>query len=277
MKIIVAKNIGFCFGVKRAIEIAEKSLKEDPVPIQFLGELINNEVVIKEIKRKGGKFVSNPGKIKSGTLVIRAHGMPSFVPPKNVLIKDATCPLVKRAQRVAKSLFKEGYKVIIIGDKNHPEVKGIQGYIKNKGIVIENELDLQRLKNLKKIGVIAQTTQNLAHISQLLKILKKKDRELKWVNTLCPEVSFRQKELSQILKKVEGVLVIGSRSSANTGRLVEIVKKAKKPVWRVNSFEDLEKQKFENISLLGVVSGTSAPDWEVEKIRQYLLKQQGKG
>ena len=271
MKIIVSKNIGFCFGVKRAIEIAEKALKEGPSPVQFLGDLINNEVVIKEVKRKGGRFIPNLKQVKSGTLVIRAHGMPPFSPPKNVLIKDATCPLVKRVQETAKSLRRKGYAVVIIGDKNHPEIKGIQGYVDNQAIIIEKESDIQKLKNFKKIGIVAQTTQNLDNINRILKILRKRAKIVKWINTLCPEVFSRQKELRKIIRKAEGILVIGSRSSANTRRLAEIAKKAKKPVWQVNSLKELKKQKFHNINSLGIVSGTSAPDWEVEKIKRYLI------
>lgn len=271
MKIFVAKNIGFCFGVKRAIEIAEKALKEGPSPVQFLGELVNNEVVIKKIKKKGGRFVPGLKQVKSGTLLIRAHGMPPFSPPKNVLIKDATCPLVKRVQETAQSLRKEGYAVVIIGDKDHPEIKGIQGYVDNQAIIIEKARDVQKLKNFKKIGVVAQTTQNLDNIHQILKILRKRAKTVKWINTLCPEVFSRQRELREILKKAEGILVIGSRSSANTRRLAEIAKKAKKPVWRVNSLKELKKQKFNNMNSLGIVSGTSAPDWEIEKIKRYLI------
>lgn len=251
--------------------MAEKSLKEDPAPVQFLGELINNEVVIRQIERKGGKFIPNLKKVKSGTLVIRAHGMPPFNPPKNVLIKDATCPLVKRVQETAQSLRKKGYAVVVIGDKNHPEIKGIQGYVDNQAIIIEKETDIQKLKNFKKIGVVAQTTQNLDNINRILKILRKKAKAVRWINTLCPEVFSRQKELRRILRKAEGILVIGSRSSANTRRLTEIAKKAKKSVWQVNSLKELKNQKFNNINSLGIVSGTSAPDWEVEKIKRYLI------
>lgn len=271
MKIIVAKNIGFCFGVKRAIEIAKRALKEGPSPVQFLGELINNEVVIKQIERKGGRFIPSLKQVKSGTLVIRAHGMPPFSLPKNVLIKDATCPLVKRVREAAKSLRKEGYSVVIIGDKNHPEIKGIQGYVGNQAIIIEKGTDAKKLKNFKKIGVVAQTTQNLDNINRILKILRKRAKTVKWINTLCSEVFSRQKELRRIIKKAEGILVIGSLSSANTRRLAEIAKKAKKPVWRVNSLNEVKKQKFHNINSLGIVSGTSAPDWEVEKIKRYLI------
>jgi len=278
MRIIFAKNIGFCSGVKRAVAIAEKSLKKDSRPVQFLGSLVHNEEVIKNLKKKGGIFISTLEEIKPGTLILRAHGEIldlQKVRAKKVLIRDTTCPLVKRAQRTANFLFEQGYQVIIIGDKKHPETKGIKRYTKNRALVIENEnqaKDPRFLKKVrdKKIGVVAQTTQNLDEANRILKILRNKSKGLKWINTICPEVLIRQKELSQILKKAEGILVVGSRSSANTKRLAEIVKRAKKPAWWINALENLKKQKFINISTLGVVSGTSTPDWEIKRIRTWL-------
>ncbi|MDI6603111.1 MAG: 4-hydroxy-3-methylbut-2-enyl diphosphate reductase [Patescibacteria group bacterium] len=272
MKIIVAKNIGFCTGVKRALDIARKSLEKDPLPVQFLGGLIHNEEIIKEIKNKGGIFISDPKEAKSGTLVIRAHGTPPLPPLNNVFIRDATCPLVKRVQEAAKSLFKKGYQVIIIGEKEHAEVKGIRGQIGNKAIVVENELAAKKIKQFKKIGVVTQTTQNLEKVNRILKILKRKATKIKFVNTLCPQVSLRQEEISQLLKKVDGVLVIGSAKSANTNQLVKIAKISKKPVWLVNSAKEIKKQDFKGINVLGVISGTSAPDWNIEKIKKRLMQ-----
>jgi (E)-4-hydroxy-3-methyl-but-2-enyl pyrophosphate reductase len=178
---------------------------------------------------------------------------------------------------------------VIIGEKKHPEVKSILGYIKNKGIVVRNESEAKKLKKNGKIGVIAQTTQDFKKIERILKDLKKKTNELKWVNTLCPQVSSRQKELSEIIKKVDGVLVIGSPTSANTQNLVSIVKNSKKSVWLANSAKEInylahggarhslrgkfdsakakiKKGDFKKISSLGIVSGTSAPDWIVKEI-----------
>lgn len=269
MKIIIAKHIGFCSGVKRAINIANQSLKKDPKPIQFLGELVHNEKVIDEIKNKGGKFISEPKQVLPGTLITRAHGIPPSVKKglkQDVLARETTCPLVTRAQNKAEFLFKQGYQVIIIGDKDHPETQAIKAQVKEQAIVVENQARLRELPNFKKIGVVCQTTQDLKEVNKLLKILKEKCQELKWFNTICPEVLARQKELGRILEKSEAILVIGSKRSANTSRLVEIVKKTKKPVWRVNSADELKKSNFQDISVLGVVSGTSTPNWLIKKV-----------
>jgi len=275
MKIVFAKNIGFCSGVKRAVAIAEKSLKKDPKPVQFLGPLIHNEKVIERLKKLGGKFIppSNlESGIKSGTLILRAHGeiVDLKKTEKKIIIRDTTCPLVKNAQLKAQNLFEDGYQVIIIGDKGHPEVKGIKGRTEGQALVLENESQAKSLPKFKKMGVVSQTTQDLNKVNEILKILKNKAKKFKWVNTVCPEVVFRQKELSKISKKADGILVIGSRSSANTRRLAEIVKKVKKPIWWINSLAKLKKINFKDISSLGVVSGTSTPDWEIKKIKEWL-------
>ena len=274
MKIIFAKHIGFCFGVKRAVALAENSLKKDKKPIWFLGKLVHNEKVLEKFTRKNVRFISNAQQVRSGTLIVQAHGFAPF-DNKKTLIRDATCPLVKRVQTLASSLYKKGYQVIIIGDKSHSETKGIKGYAGGKAIIINNEKQAERLPKYKKIGVVVQTTQSPGNFKKILKILKKKSRQIKWFNTICPEVNMRQKELKEILRRSGAILVIGSRLSANTKRLIQIAKKMKKKVFWVNSLEELKKKKFKGVSVLGVVSGTSAPDREIKKIKKWLtnLKQ----
>jgi len=274
MKVIFAKNIGFCSGVKRAVSIAKKSVKEDPKPIQFLGSLVHNEKVIERFRKKGVKFVVSPKQAISGTLIIQAHGFPPLSEEikKRLLIRDATCPLVKKAQVLANFLYQKDYQIIIVGDKNHAETKGIKGYIDNKATIVENENQAKKLPKFKKIGIVAQTTQGIEKFNQIIKILKSKTNEIKWFNTICPEVNARQKELNEILRISGGILVVGSRSSANTKRLVEKVKKLKKKVFWINSLEELKNKKLKGISTLGVVFGTSTPDWEIEKIKKYLEK-----
>lgn len=274
MKIISAKHLGFCSGVKRAIEIAERALKKDKKPIWFLGELVHNELVIKKFKKKNVKFISNPRTARSGTLIIQAHGFPPFpgAASNKLLIRDATCPLVKKAQMLARFLYKQGYKVVIIGDRNHSEVKGIDGYIKNKGIIVESGKGAKKLPRFNKIGIVAQTTQGEEKFNQILKILKRKSKKLKYFNTLCPEVRARQKELSKILQKCKEIIVVGSKSSANTKRLAEKAISLKKKVFWINSLKELKKKKLKNVPILGLVSGTSTPNWEIERIRKYLNK-----
>lgn len=274
MKIIFSKNLGFCSGVIRALSIANKAIAKDPKPIQFLGSLVHNELVTDEIKKRGVKFIKDPQQAKKGTIIIQAHGFPFFEHKisKEILIRDATCPLVKKAQTIAENLYKKNYKVIIIGDKDHPEVKGINSRTENTSIIIEDATQAKRL-NLpkgKKIGILSQTTQNREKVKRILEILLKKSKNIEFFDTICPEVEKRQNELNKIFKKCDGILVIGSRTSANTTRLFLLAKEKQKKAFWVNSLEELKKKEIKDVSVLGVVSGTSSPNWEIEKIKRYL-------
>lgn len=276
MKIVFAKNIGFCSGVKRAATITQKALKEDPWPIQFLGLLVHNEKVIEDFIKKGVKFIKELKEAKSGTIIIQAHGRPPFKQKINskFTIRDATCPLVKRAQLVAQSFFQKGCQVIILGDENHSEVIGIKGYTENTALVIKDEKEAKKLPFFEKIGFLSQTTKNEETFGRVLEILKKKSKEIFWQNTLCPEVKARQTELERILNNCDGVLLIGSRLSANTQRLAEKVEKLKKKLFWINFLEELKKQKINGVSKLGVISGTSTPNWEIERINLWLEEKQ---
>jgi (E)-4-hydroxy-3-methyl-but-2-enyl pyrophosphate reductase len=268
MKLIIAKHIGFCFGVRKALLITEQSISKDQKPIYVLGSLIHNDQVTQGLEKRHVNFIKNVSKAKSGTLIISAHGRPPLAQAyyKRTIIRDATCPLVKKVHNIVSDLNKNGYTVIIIGDREHDETIGIKGYTRNKAIIVENEKQAKKLPKYKKIGVVAQTTQNLNQVTKIVRILREKGGEINWINTLCPEVLQRQKEALDIAKKTDGVLVIGSKQSANTMRLAEIASSFKKPVWVVNSPEELKKKGLKRVSRLGVLSGTSASDWTIKKI-----------
>lgn len=270
MKVLFAKHIGFCSGVRRAVKIAMDALQNDPAPVQFLGEIIHNELIIKEVNKKGGKTISSIGEAQPGTVVIRAHGLAPTKIPENIKLRDTTCPLVERAQKSAENFYNQGYKVIIIGDKEHSEVKGINGYTENNSIIVSNLEKAKEIEFPSKAAAVIQTTRDHQKTKKIIKILKNKIDDFKWENTICPEVVSRQKELKEIFKKSEGILVIGSKKSANTGRLVQMAKERGKKVWWVNTKKETENKNFNNIETLGVISGTSAPDEEVQKIKKYL-------
>ena len=272
MKIIFAKKIGFCSGVKRAIRITEEALEENNPLVQFLGSLVHNEQVINLFQKKGVKFRKSLKEAKPGILIIQAHGTPPFKNSnKKILIRDATCPLVKKVQLIAGGFHKKGYQVIILGDKDHSETRGIKGHTNNKAIVVEDAKEAKGLPGFKKIGFVAQTTQSVEKFQEVLRVLKEKADKLVFENTICPEVASRQKELTKIIESTDGILIIGSRSSANTRRMVEKAKKFKKKVFWANSLEELILFEINGINKLGVVSGTSAPNWEINKIRRHLL------
>lgn len=280
MKIIISKNLGFCFGVRRSVSIARDCLKENKSQVNFLGYIVHNERVIEDFKNNGINFASDLSEVKKGILVTKAHGVSQDIldkaEEKGLEIKNTTCPIVREAQKKAEQLYLDGYQVIIIGEKEHPEPQIIKECAGGEAIITENEEEIKKMPFYKKIGVVAQTTKKRERVEELLRHLEKKCGELKWVDTICGEVSGRQTELKEILKEVEGVIVVGSKKSANTTRLAEITQKAGKKLFWVDSLEELDREEVRKLNSVGLVSGTSAPDEEVEKIKNFLKQYEEK-
>ena len=271
MEIILVPKIGFCFGVKRAVDISFGSLKKSSKPCQVLGPLVHNEFVIEKLKKSGIKFINSLNEAKGGTVIIPAHGEDPKILEKikkmGLEIIDTTCPLVKKVQDLAKNLQKEGYQVIIIGDKGHKEVKSIQAVIKRKGIIIDSEkyLPKLRIKN-KPVAVIVQTTQNPERVEKILRKLEKKFKNLEFHNTLCPTVQNYQKEVKKLTPKVDLMLIVGSKTSANTKRLAEIAKTSGKLVYHIESPAQLRKNWLSGVKKVGIAGGTSTPKWLIEEV-----------
>lgn len=279
MKIITAEKIGFCFGVRRSINMAKESLQQERErPVFLLGNIVHNEEVIQEIEAHGGKFISSLEEAKPGSLVItKAHGVfqktLKQAQEKGIDIQDTTCPIVQTAQKKAQALKDQGYKVIIIGEKEHPEPQVIQEYAGENSLITEEEEELRGLDTASTpLGVVAQTTKKRDKVEKLIRVIKEEGKEVKWEDTICNEVSDRQKELKKLLEQTEGIVVVGSKTSANTTRLAEIVEDSGQKLWWINSLEELDTEEIKKYNTIGVVSGTSAPDWEVERIVNFLNK-----
>jgi len=271
MKIILAPKTGFCFGVRRAFNMSLQALNNKPRPCQVLGPLVHNEYVVAELKNKGIRLVNSLNKLKAGTVIISAHGEDPKIIEKigkiGLEMVDTTCPLVKKVQNLAKILRNKGCQVIIIGDRHHKEVKSIQATIGGIGIIIESGKDPIKLKAKKKLlAVIAQTTQNPESVKKIIRKLKNKFKKVKFYNTLCPTVQNYQKEVKKLASKVDLLLIIGSKTSANTKRLVEIVRASRKSVYHIENAGQLEKRWFSNAKKVGVATGTSVPDWSTDEI-----------
>ncbi len=273
MEIIVSKNTGFCFGVKRAYELSLKTLEEDK-ECQMLGNLVHNEKVVNELKEKGLQFISSLEDIKEGTVIVRAHGVSDDVfrqlKEKGVKIVDATCPLVRKAQNFAKELENQGRKVIIIGEKDHAEVKAINGAIDNRGVVINSKEEVGEVENSGPVGVVIQTTQDSQRVEEFLQLIKERFSDVKVCDSLCGAVSERQKEVREIANKVDIILVVGSKTSANTQSLVNIIYEKGGVVYGVEDEKDIDSNWFKKESKVGLISGTSAPEWLVEKVKNKL-------
>lgn len=279
MQVILAEYSGFCFGVKRAVDLVEKALKEKGSQIYSIGPFIHNPQVLKKLSQQGLKLISSLKDIKKGYIVIRSHGVhPSLVKEakkKKIRSVDVTCPYVVKTQNISRSLYSQGYQVIIVGEGQHPEVQALCGHALDQAIVVTNKDDIYALgKDLSKIGVIAQTTQSrneyLKIVSQL--IAKDNFKEVRIFDTICADTIKRQNSALRLARRVEVMFVLGGRESANTKRLAEICRNTGIPTYHIEESKEIKPSWLRNKKRIGIVSGASTPDWIVEKVKNRLKK-----
>ena len=262
MKVEIAKSAGFCFGVKRALEISKQAASCGK-KVVMLGDIVHNEHVVKELENSGIKKIRALSQGSGKTLLIRAHGATKktlFSAKKlGYRIIDATCPMVKEIHRIALNMENKGYRIIVIGDKNHDEVKGIVGQLASKAIVIENKLPLpkKQLKSVLKAAVVAQSTQNLNQVIKTFQALNKVIPQIKFFNTVCRPTRVKQEEVRTLPLKNELVIIIGSISSANTKRLYEISKSINPLTYWINSRKEIKNNWFKGIKTVGITAGAS--------------------
>jgi len=263
----MAKKRGFCLGVKGAIDLAKRALSENPAgKVVALGPLIHNRQVVEDLDKQGLNQSANLDKLESGTTVlIRSHGAPpetyALAEERGLYIVDATCVLVRRAQQIVQQLHKEGYQVVMIGDAQHPEVKGVIGYAPNV-IVVDRAEDLDRaLPKQGKLGIVAQTTHAPEHVSSMIAAIACRPyKEMKAVNTLCMEVIKRQQAALEICKEVDVMFVLGGLHSANTQELARLCKEKGIPTYHLESWEQFEPKMADGCHCAGITAGASTPD-----------------
>ncbi|MBU4501167.1 MAG: 4-hydroxy-3-methylbut-2-enyl diphosphate reductase [Nanoarchaeota archaeon] len=270
MKVYLAERAGFCFGVKRAMDIVSELEGEEDV--YTFGPLIHNPQVVEKLRQKGIKCAENIKDIVKGKVVIRAHGVsPRTIQELKELklkIVDATCPYVKKVHKLTKKLDQEGYQVIILGEKEHPEVIGIKGNSEN-AIVIEKLEDIESLKSYSKIGLVSQTTQSKDKFKLLSDKLTDYADELKVYNTICNATEQRQKTAVKLAKQMDLIIVLGGYNSGNTRRLAELCSKETETV-HIEQFSDLDKAILDDKEKVGVTAGASTPDYLIEDLIQKL-------
>ncbi len=275
MEINKAKGIGFCYGVKRAIQLAKKAVEENG-NISCLGPIIHNEKVIKNLENEGIFTVKSIDDIKTKITIVRTHGLPPDVieeiKNRGKKIIDGTCPYVKRAQNIAKSLKEEGYELILIGDPFHPEIIGIQGHINNEGKIVLKEEEAKALPFKKKRGIISQTTQDVNLFKRLVSLISERTYELRVFNTICSFTVNRQKEAEELAKKVDLMLIIGSKNSSNTTKLFNISKRILQKSYLIDSPDELSIEMFRGVKSIGIISGSSTPDSEIEDVVNKILE-----
>ncbi len=273
-KINVAKNSGFCFGVRMAVDKAlEESEKSDNV--LMLGDIVHNEHVVEKIDKAGVKVTETLPEKNPGTLLLRAHGTVPEVydeaRKKGYNIVDATCPLVFEIHEHARNLEKDGYKVVIIGDHPHDEVIGIAGQVKNPIIISSpDEVEEKIPSRVKKIGVVVQSTQNIENARKIVQKLMTLGREMRYYDTICKPTKLYQAEIRTMPKENDVMIIVGSFTSANTKRLAEISKSMNPRSYQVESGNELQGEWFENTKSVGVTAGASTPDWIIDDVVERL-------
>ncbi len=276
VQIILAPHAGFCFGVERAIELAQEAAKysKEGKKVYTFGPLIHNPQEIGRLKTLGVDVLKSEEQLDNNTvLILRSHGIPPQkereLKAKGVKIIDATCPYVKAVHEAAQQLVKEGYFVVLVGEKNHPEVIGTWGYLKDvngEGIIVESLEDLKPALDKQKVGVIAQTTQNEQFFKEVVGELAVWVNELKVINTICNATSVRQEEVRELAPKVDVMIIIGGKNSGNTTRLYRIAKSLNPNSYHIETEEELKEEWFENAKTVGVSAGASTPKWIIERV-----------
>ncbi len=272
MKVIIAEYAGFCFGVERAVNAAEEVIREANKKIVYsLGPLVHNSQVVDKFSNKGLKVVDNIDGLEEGEkVIIRAHGIPKDIEEeaKNLGIEliDGTCPYVKAVHKRVERYKNDGYKIIIIGDKNHPEVIGINGWCDNEGIIINTEEEAMELPNYDKICVVSQTTNTINKFEKITAVVKNKGNKVEIFNTICNATSLRQNSAMELSKQVDAMIVIGGYHSSNTNKLVEVSKKYCKNVYHIENIQNLPLQELIKFNTIGITAGASTPDWIIKEV-----------
>ena len=277
MEVRIADNAGFCFGVKRAMKMAWDELEnKSENNIYSLGPLIHNKQAVDRYKEKGLVEMDNLESIPSESkLIIRSHGVAEKVytesKAKNMEIVDTTCPFVKKIHDIVKDFSNRGYKIIIVGNANHPEIIGINGWCNNEAIVINKleEIDDITFDPTQIYCVVSQTTANLESFDKIVDKLKTKINNLTVKNTICFATKERQISAIDLAREVDCMVVIGGKHSSNTQKLVNICKDLV-PTFSIETKEELEKEKFAGFKVAGVTAGASTPDWIIEEVINYL-------
>ena len=273
-EVTTAKSAGFCFGVKRAVDMVYDEAKKGE-RVYTLGPIIHNQQVVEDLEKKGVKVIDSVNDINNGydaTVIIRSHGVPEKVikalREKNVNIVDATCPFVLKIHKIVKEASQNGKTIVIIGSDNHPEVEGIKGWCVNEPVVLESveEAENYTVDGAKKLCVVSQTTFNYKKFQDLVEIIKKKEYNICISNTICNATEERQNEARRIARRADAMIVIGDSSSSNTRKLYEICKTECQETFYIQTLSGLELDKLKSSDCIGITAGASTPNNIIEEV-----------
>jgi len=268
-EIVVARYAGYCYGVERALRLTEDALAGAERPVATLGPIIHNPSVVEALADRGVGVVDAVEEAQGGTLVVRTHGVApeelAGADRRRLHVIDATCPFVAVAQRKARALHEAGYTVVILGEHDHPEVVGLQGFAGGEAIVVADPDDapLDRLEG-RKVGVVVQTTQAHDALARLAATLAPLARELLIYNTVCDATEKRQSAACELAAQVDVVIVVGGRNSANTMRLAQLCRGIEPRTHHIETADELRDEWVAEARRVGVTAGASTPDDEIE-------------
>jgi 4-hydroxy-3-methylbut-2-en-1-yl diphosphate reductase len=280
LEIIKAKRAGFCFGVKRAIDIAFNTARKEKSGIFTLGPIIHNPQVIGKLKEEGivPIDINDIGKKDVKVLIIRTHGIPvqvyDSISSRDFKVIDATCPFVKKAQRYAKHLAKKGFQVVILGNRDHPEVMGLVSFAGEDVLVVDEGTPLRGCKS--KVGIVVQTTQPIEALKKVLSRIVEQAREVKVYNTICNSTALRLKETGDMARRADVMVVVGGKNSANTTQLANLCRSLQVKTFHIETAGEIEDGWFTGSKKVGITAGASTPDWLISEVEKRIRDIGGK-
>lgn len=273
MEIILAKRAGFCFGVKRATQMAFEAAGKDQTTFT-LGPIIHSPQVVQKLEQMGVGVVKDLSGVNDGTVIIRSHGVLASemeeAQRKQLEVVDATCPFVKKAQEHVKYLSDAGYDVLVVGDEDHPEVQGIVSYGKERVYVVASGDEVKKLPKMGKMGVVAQTTQSFDNLKSVVTECLRRGGEVRVYNTICDATAVRQQEATELARQVDCMVVIGGFNSANTRRLAEICAEIQPRTHHIETASEIDPGWFDGVVTVGVTAGASTPKWIIDDVMERL-------
>jgi 4-hydroxy-3-methylbut-2-enyl diphosphate reductase len=275
MEIVLAESLGFCMGVKRAVDLAYRAIeKADGRQVVTLGPLIHNSQEIERLQKDGIGVADEDSIPENSTVIIRAHGVApqafEALKSRGLKIMDGTCPYVHYSQRKALELHEAGYTVVIAGDRNHPEIRGILGCINDEAYVVKTVEEVRGLPNLDRVGTIAQTTISPKKYQAIIDVLRAKSREMKVCETICDATEENQKAIRELSAEVEMLYVIGGRHSANSNKLVETAREKCPRATLIETAGEINVEDLRGVNRVGVSAGASTPDWMIQSVVERL-------
>lgn len=278
MKVTIAKACGFCYGVRRAVELAKKAEKGT----HTLGPIIHNPQTVARLAAQGVSPVDSLDEVKNASSVlIRSHGVGPEIyeeaRQRELKVIDATCPHVKKAQQDAKNVVEKGENLVIVGEKSHPEVISISQWGANRAIIIDREEEAEKIPFCDSMGVVVQTTFSQEQFKRIAAILKTKTNHLEVHMTICTATQQRQQAAIELARQVDAMLVIGGKNSANTGRLAQVCQKQDCPTYHIETAAEINPAWFRGMNHIGITAGASTPDWIIQEVVKIMENLQADG